>query len=138
MATLGDLRRIASGFPEVYEQLDGHRGGTTWRTKRGVIVWERSPSKTDIAQLAELGRTYPDEAVIGIRVDEDTKEALLSAHSEVFFTIPHFDGYPAVLARLELLESGMLYELVAEAWLARVSKRVAQLWLEEFAPDGEA
>lgn len=135
MATLEDLRRIASGFPEVYEQPDGHRGGMTWRTKRGLIVWERSPSKTDIAQLAELGRSYPDGPVVGIHVDRDAKEALLGAYPEVFFTIPHFDGYPAVLARLEALDAGMLYELIAEAWLSRVPKRVAAEWLEEFAPE---
>ncbi|MFV0434825.1 MAG: MmcQ/YjbR family DNA-binding protein [Leucobacter sp.] len=136
MATLEDLRKIALGFPQVYEQLEGHRGGVTWRTKRGLIVWERSPSKTDIAQLAELGRTYPDGPVVGIHVDQDAKEALLGAYPDVFFTIPHFDGYPAVLARLEALDVGMLYELVAEAWLLRVPKSVAAKWLEEFAPEG--
>lgn len=135
MATIEDLRRIASGFPGVYEQPDGHRGGTTWRTKRGLIVWERGPSKTDTAQLAELGRSYPEGLVVGIHVEADAKEALLSAYPSVFFTIPHFDGYPAVLARLEALDDDMLAELVAEAWLLRVSKRVAAQWLEEHAPE---
>lgn len=131
MATLEDCRRIASTFPEVAEQVDGHRGGAVWRTKHGLILWERGPSKTDIAQLAELGRTYPEGLVVAIRAEGEAKEALLSAYPDVFFTIPHFDGYPAVLARLEALDIGMLAELFAEAWLSRVSKRVGEQWLEE-------
>ncbi|MFZ1361529.1 MAG: hypothetical protein WAS05_01145 [Candidatus Nanopelagicales bacterium] len=135
MATIQDVREIASRFPEVYEQSGGHFGGSTWRTKRGMIIWERGPSKTDIAQLAELGRTFPDGIVVGIHVGLDAKEALLESSPGVFFTIPHLDGYPAVLARLEVLEIEVLYELFAEAWLSRVPKRTAAMWLEEFAPD---
>ena len=69
------------------------------------FVWERGPSKADLAKLAELGRRWPDGTIVGVRTDGlDGKEALLGSFPEIFFTIPHFDGYPAVLVRLDAIE----------------------------------
>ena len=105
MPTLDDVRAIALSFPETIEKVDGHRGGAGWRTPDGLFVWERGPSKADVAALAALGRTWPDGPVVGVRTDGlDGKEALLGTFPEVFFTIPHFDGYPAVLVRLDVIE----------------------------------
>ncbi len=131
MSSLDDVHRIAQQLPEVFEQPDGHRGGRTWRTKRGLIAWEREPSKTDLAQLEALGRAWPDGPVLGVHVANEAKEALLGSFPEVFFTIPHFDGYPAVLLRLDVVDPELLRELVTEAWLSRVPKRLAHSWLEE-------
>ncbi|MFT4231206.1 MAG: hypothetical protein QM606_00300, partial [Leucobacter sp.] len=64
MATLEEVRRIALALPEVVEGVDGHRGGAVWRTKRGAVVRERPPSATDLAQLASLGREWPEGVVI--------------------------------------------------------------------------
>jgi hypothetical protein len=47
------------------------------------------------------------------------------------FTIPHFDGYPAVLVLLERIGLGDLEELVTEAWLDRAPRRLAAAWLAE-------
>jgi hypothetical protein len=66
--------------------------------------------------------------------DLDVKELLLADERGVFFTTPHFDGYPAVLVRipgLAEIDRGELHELVAEAWLTRAQKRVAKAWLAE-------
>jgi hypothetical protein len=66
--------------------------------------------------------------------DVGVKELLLADDHGVFFTTPHFDGYPAVLVRipqLERLGRDELEDLVAEAWLTRVQKRVAKAWLAE-------
>ncbi len=132
MTTLDEVRRIALALPEVFEQIDGHRGGAVWRTKRGTVVWERPPGKTDLAQLAALGREWPPGVVLGIRVDgADAKAALLAGFPESLFTIPHFDGYPAVLARLDVIDPELLRELVVDAWLGRIPKRLAQQWLAE-------
>ena len=62
------------------------------------------------------------------------KELLLSDSRGVYFTTPHFDGYPAVLVRipdLARLDRDELADLVAEAWLTRAQKRVAEAWLAE-------
>jgi hypothetical protein len=75
------------------------------------------------------------EDVLMFRVaDEGVKELLLLDDRGVFFTTPHFDGYPAVLVRipkLARLDEQELADLVAEAWLTRAQKRVAKRWLAE-------
>jgi hypothetical protein len=58
------------------------------------------------------------------------KEALLVDDPDVFFTIPHFDGYAAVLVRLERIDVAALDELILEAWLARAPKRLAKEFLD--------
>lgn len=138
MMTLDDVRRIALALPEMFERPDGHRGGATWRTKRGLVVWERGPSKTDLAQLEELGREWPAGTVVALHLDgTGTAEALLNGFPETFFTIPHLDGYPAVLARLDTADPGLLEELIADAWLARVPQRIARDWLGEHTDGGK-
>jgi hypothetical protein len=77
----------------------------------------------------------PMDDVLMFRVpDLDVKELLLGDDRGLFFTTPHFDGYPAVLLRipqLERLDRDELGDLLAEAWLTRAQKRVAQAWLAE-------
>jgi hypothetical protein len=70
--------------------------------------------------------------------DLGVKELLLADGRAIFFTTPHFDGYPAVLVRipeLARLDRDELGDLVAEAWLTRAPKRVAKAWLEQHRPD---
>jgi hypothetical protein len=64
-----------------------------------------------------------------------SKEALLGDDPEVFFTTPHFDGYPAVLVRLERIPVEELEEVIVEAWLARAPKRLAREYAESRWPD---
>jgi hypothetical protein len=64
--------------------------------------------------------------VLGARVpDEGVKQALIADDPAVYFTTPHFDGYPAILVQLEQIEPDELNELVVEAWLCRAPKRLA-------------
>jgi hypothetical protein len=135
MATLDDVRAIALSLPETHEAVDGHRGGVSWRTKDGLFVWERGPSKADRATLRELGREWPAGPVVGVRTDGlEGKAALLGSFPEQFFTIPHFDGYPAVLVRLEAIDAELLREVVTDAWLLRAPKRLAKEWLAVHPP----
>lgn len=130
MATLEDVNRIALSLPEVTAQVEGHGGAAAWRTKRGMLVWVRGPRKSDLAQLEALGRSWPDGTVVAIRVDgDDSKQTLLAVHPEALFTVPHFDGYPAVLAVLEKLSVETLQDLVLEAWTTRVSRTAAKKFL---------
>jgi hypothetical protein len=59
------------------------------------------------------------------------KEALLADDPEVFFTTPHFDGYAAILVRLERIAIEDLREVVVEAWLSRAPTRIAQAYLDD-------
>jgi len=132
MPTLDDVRAIAMGFPEIVEKIDGNRGGVGWRTAAGLFVWERGPSKVDVASLAELDRTWPEGTVVGVRTDgPEAKEALLRSFPDVLFTIPHFDGYPAVLIRVNEIDGDLLRELITDSWLLKAPPRLAKGWLAE-------
>lgn len=138
MATIDDVRAIALGLPETHEAVDGHRGGAGWRTRNGLFAWERGPSKADLAKLAALGRAWPEGPVVGVRTDGlDGKQALLESFPDAFFTIPHFDGYPAVLVRLEAIDAELLREVVTDAWLLKAPTALARAWLAENPPLAE-
>ena len=126
MADWDDVRRIALGLPETDE---GHsRGLRHWRVKEKGFVWERPLRRSD---LEALGDSAPDGPILGARVEHlGAKEALLADESGVFFTTPHFDGFPAVLVLLEQIGLDVLEEVIVEAWLARAPKRLAQEYVE--------
>ncbi len=132
MATVDDVRGIALALPGTVETVGGHTGEAAWRVRSGQFAWLRGPSATDERQLAELGRSWPKGPVLGVRVQSlEEKEALLAADAEALFTIPHFDGYPAVLVRLDVVDHHRLAEIIADAWLTRAPARVVRAWLEE-------
>ncbi|MCL2420075.1 MAG: MmcQ/YjbR family DNA-binding protein [Conexibacteraceae bacterium] len=127
MATWDDVRRIALGLPDAAER-DLH-GLMSWRVHDKLFVWERPLRRSD---LAALGDAAPEGPIMGARVEHlGAKEALLADDPGVFFTTPHFDGYPAVLVLLDEIELDELAEVIVDAWLARAPKRVAQKYLED-------
>jgi hypothetical protein len=100
-----------------------------WRVKDKLFVWERPLRKTD---LAALGDAAPDGPILGARVEHlVAKEALLADDPKLFFTTPHFDGYPAVLIQLDHISETELTEVVVEAWLNRAPPKLAQKYLDE-------
>ena len=126
MATWDDVRRIALALPETSERAS--RGLRQGRVKDKLIVWERPLRRGD---LEALGDDAPDGAILGARVEHlGAKEALLADGSGAFFTTPHFDGYPAILVRLDAIAVEDLDEVIVEAWLARAPKRLAKAYLE--------
>src|SRR5919197_2483420 len=97
MATWDDVRRIALGLPDTSEQSS--RGLASWRVRDKGFVWERPLRPADIRAL---GEDAPKGPILGARVEHlIAKEALLADDPDIFFTTPHFDGYPAVLIRLD-------------------------------------
>ena len=125
MGTWDDVRRIALALPETSERLS--RGHRQWRVYEKLFVWERPLRRPD---LAALGSAVPAGPVVAARVEHlGAKEALLASDPEVFFTTPHFDGYPAVLARLDRLSGADLEEFVVEGWLARAPRRLVDEFL---------
>jgi hypothetical protein len=127
MATWDDVRRLALALPETAERAS-YGGAPSWAVRGKGFVWDRPLRQAD---RAALGAAAPDGPVLGAHVpDLGAKEALLTAEPEVFFTTPHFDGYSAVLVRLDRIDVGELEELVVEAWLARAPKRLAKAYLD--------
>jgi hypothetical protein len=132
MATWEDVARIALGLPEASERLS--RDNRQWRVRDKLFVWERPLRRSD---LEALGAAAPDGPILGARVEhEGAKQALLADPSGVFFTTPHFDGYPAILVRLDAIAVEDLEEVIVEAWLLRAPKRVARAYLDETRAGG--
>ena len=132
MASIDDVRAIALALPGAEESVSGHTGEAAWRVKSGQFAWVRGPSATDLRQLSELGRDWPAGPVLAVRVgDLGAKEALLAAEPEALFAIPHFDGYPGLLVRLDVVDRDRLEEIITDAWLVRAPAGVAKEWLAE-------
>jgi hypothetical protein len=133
MATWDDVARIALGLPETTEeQAWGHRH---WKVRGKGFVWERQLRKSD---LAALGEAAPEGPILGARVEHViAKEALLADPSGVFFTIPHFDGFNAVLVLLDRIGLEELDEVVVEAWLCRAPRKLAQGWIADHASSSD-
>jgi hypothetical protein len=124
VANWDDVRRLALALPETSEQTS--HGHASWRVRDKGFVWERPLRPADIRALGEGAPTGP---ILGARVEHlVAKDALLANDPDVFFTTPHFDGYPAVLVRLDQISVEDLEEVIVEAWLARAPKRLAQEW----------
>jgi hypothetical protein len=123
MATWDDVHRLTSALPEVTER-PSYDGRPAWRVKDKAFTWERPLRKAD---LAALGPDAPEGPVLAASVpDLGAKEALLADDPAVYFTTPHFDGYAAILVRLDEITVPELEELVTEAWLCRAPKRLAK------------
>ena len=133
MASWDDVRRIALALPESSERSS--RGLSAWRVRDKGFVWERPLRATEIRAL---GNDAPDGPILGARVEHlGAKEALLADGPGVFFTTPHFDGYPAILVRLDRIALDELEEVIVEAWLSRAPRRLAQRYIETHVPPGE-
>jgi hypothetical protein len=130
VASWDDVRRIALALPESGEQSS--RGLASWRVRDKGFAWERPLRGADIRAL---GQHVPEGPILGARVEHlGAKEALLADDPEVFFTTPHFDGYPAVLVRLDRIAVDELNELIVEAWLCRAPKRLAKQYIDTHLP----
>jgi hypothetical protein len=126
VASWDDVRRIALALPQTAERSS--RGLASWRVRDKLFVWERPLRPADLRALGDGAPTGP---ILGARVEHlGAKEALLADDLGVYFTTPHFDGYAAVLAQLDVIASDELEELVVEAWLASAPKRVAKEFID--------
>ena len=127
---MADLDELALGLPQTTKEVseDG-RPSYLVHGKRFCLQRSRRPDAID----PETGERLDD--VLMFRVEDlDVKELILADERSIYFTTPHFNGYPAVLVRisdLAKLDREELFDLVAEAWLTRAQKRVAKAWLAE-------
>jgi len=126
MASWEDVRRIALDLPETDEGTT--HGNRSWRVKEKGFVWERPLRRGD---LEALGNAAPDGPILGARVENEmAKEALVANDPDVFFTTPHFNGYPAILIQLDNISVEDLTEVIVEAWLAKAPKRLVKEYLD--------
>jgi hypothetical protein len=127
MADWEDVSRIALALPEASERIS--REQRQWRVKDKLFVWERPLRPKELQAVSE---DIADGPILAARVEHiGAKEALLADEHGVFFTTPHFDGYAAILVRLDRISIDDLTELITEAWLARASKRLVNSYHAE-------
>jgi hypothetical protein len=126
MMTVNDAARVALALPDVTE---GERHGTrTWSVAGKGFAWERPFSKSDIKRFGDAAP--PEGPILAVRVaDLGEKEAVLAAQPGAFFTIPHFDGYPAVLIQLKKASRVALREAIIDGWLACAPTRLVDQYL---------
>jgi hypothetical protein len=126
MATIEDAVRIVMSLPEVTE--GERRGGRTWFVAGKAFAWERSFSKADLKRFGE--QTPPDGPILAVRVEDlSEKEAVLAAGHAGFFTIPHFDGFSAILIQLRIAAAKPLHDAIIDAWLACAPAALARDYL---------
>jgi hypothetical protein len=113
MATRDDLRRVALALPETTTDNDGF----SYSVAGKAIVW------TWLERVHPKKARIPNPDVIVVRIaDESEKELLIEMNGSVFFTEPHYHGYPAILVRLPGIDVGMLETIVGNAWRLRAPK----------------
>jgi hypothetical protein len=103
-----------------------------WRVGKKMLAWERPLRPADREALAQMGVEPPEGEILAVRVsDEGVKFALIADEPGIYFTTPHFDGYPAVLVKLAEIEAPGLEELITEAWLTQAPKKLVEEFLAE-------
>lgn len=113
MADWDDVARAATALPEVTEGTTW--GNRAWKVRDKAFAWRRPLGKKD---LRDLGEDAPDGEILAVRVDDVGEKEAILAMPGPWFTIPHFDGYPAVLVRLQEASVEQIGELVLDAWRA--------------------
>ena len=136
MTTMADLDQLALSLPQTTKEVSDD-GRPAYLVHGKVFCLHRSRRRDAVDP--ETGERLDD--VLMFRVaDLFVKDLLLADVRGLYFTTPHFDGYPAVLLRigdLARIDRDELEEMVVEAWLTRAQKRVAKAWLEEHAVPGD-
>ena len=132
MATFEDVERLTATLPEgefVHPSPDaiGDKNRRVAQVLGKGFFWERPLNKSDVKTLTALGREIPTGVIVAFRTaDIDTKRALLEMHPDVFFEIPHFEGFKGILAWLENMPEWLLVETLTEAWMSQAPPKLVR------------
>jgi hypothetical protein len=130
---LDDVARLALELPGTTEGLS--RGWRTWSVGGKAFAWERPFSKADIRRYG--AEEPPAGPILAVRVEDlAEKEAVLAAQPKAFFTIPHFDGFAAVLIQLDVVTKRPLREALEDGWLACAPQKLVDEHLARRRPSG--
>jgi hypothetical protein len=115
MADRHDVRRIALSLPETTEDRDSSR----------FFVAGKAFAWSWLERIDPKRARVPNPDVIAVSVgNEFEKETLIDMNPEVFFTEPHYDGYPAILVRVPEVDVDLLELVLSQAWQLRAPKRL--------------
>jgi hypothetical protein len=107
------VREIVAAFPEVEESLEGRHA---WRVRGKLFAWEARER---------------DGGGLAVRVDREEKQLILDGNPSVYFTSPHYRGYPGIQIRLEAIQTEELRSRLEDAWLVQAPKRLAAAYLDD-------
>jgi hypothetical protein len=128
MLTFDDVARLAAELPGVTEGVTKHRPNRAWDVNGKGFAWERPFSKADIKRFGT--EEPPSGEILAIATaDLSEKEAILGSGSDSFFTIEHFNGYPAYLVKLDEVTEDELREALRDAWLAKAPAELTEKYL---------
>ena len=112
MADWDTVREIALAFPEVEAASSGR---VAFSVRGKGFAWEARER---------------DGAGLAVRVNRDDKQLFLDANPDVYFTSPHYNGYPAVQIRVATIDRDELRERLEDAWLIQAPKKLAAAYVE--------
>jgi hypothetical protein len=126
MVSLEEVAEMAMAFPDV---TVGERfGNRTWLVNGRAFAWERPFSKADIKRFGT--DAPPAGLIVAVRVEDlGEKEAVIAANPKAFFTIPHFNGYPAVLIQLDKVTKRPMREALEDGWLTCAPVKLVNAYL---------
>jgi hypothetical protein len=106
------VRELALALPEVEEDASGR---IAFRVRGKLFAWEARDR---------------DGGGLGIRVEREEKQLILDSDPDVYFSSPHYDGWPGLQIRLEAIDREELRMRLEDAWLIQAPKRLASAYVE--------
>jgi hypothetical protein len=130
MVTFAHVENFTLGLPETTSR-PSYGGAPALRANKRLIGRLRGEMADDVDELT--GEPFGEVLMLHVG-DLGEKEALLAAEGDVYFTIAHYDGYPAILVRLARADEAELRELVVETWMRLAPKRALKAYVETIGP----